>query len=445
MSILVTVVTFLLLLSALIIIHELGHFFTARAAGVKVLEFGFGFPPRLFGIKRGEVLYSLNAIPLGGFVKMLGEEDPSDPRSLASKSIPIRTLVISAGALMNLILAMALFSLIFAIPRDVTVGRLMVDEVAPGTSVAAAGIQAGDIILEFNGRDIDNYEDLLFNARLSLDSESSLVVEGVSGSQEVTIVPTRKANASIPGAVKVEQVHPGSPAALAGLQPGDTILEANGIAIYSNADLREVVTEHLGEETTLLTEGVQGTREITLVPRIDPPEGQGALGITLKLDYDPFIAGIRFSSELLDAHIERRSEPIWKAIPLGIKRSWETLVLFKKEVFSWISGDSNPEFSGPIGIAQITGEVASAGIVPLIAFTALLSLNLAILNILPIPALDGGRLLFIAIEVIRGGKRIKPEREALVHMVGFMMLILLIIIISYNDILRIIQGDSLLR
>ncbi|MEE9324262.1 MAG: site-2 protease family protein, partial [Dehalococcoidia bacterium] len=167
--------------------------------------------------------------------------------------------------------------------------------------------------------------------------------------------------------------------------------------------------------------------------------------ITLKLDYDPFIAGIRFSSELLGAHIERRSEPIWKAIPLGIKRSWETLVLFKKEVFSWISGDSNPEFSGPIGIAQITGEVASAGIVPLIAFTALLSLNLAILNILPIPALDGGRLLFIAIEVIRGGKRIKPEREALVHMVGFMMLILLIIIISYNDILRIIQGDSLLR
>ena len=348
----VTIIAFLGVFGLLVMVHELGHFATAKLSGVKVLEFGLGFPPRLLRFQRGETTYTLNAIPFGGFVRMMGEEDPSDPRSLAGKPVPIRAMVISAGAMMNALLPILLFAIVFMVPKDTVVGDVTILSVADNSPAAEAGLLPGDVITRVNGRRVENLSDLSYQLALR-----------------------RGANAT-------------------------------------------VMTERGGE---VLSQDV--------VPRWKPPEGQGATGITV---------------ELAAAHEVSRSKPFFSAIWSGARRTVETVVLAKNEIQGWFIGDREPQVSGPVGIAQITGEVAGLGFLPLLELAALLSLNLAVLNILPLPALDGGRLLFLAIEVVRRGKRVPPQKEALVHLAGFVVLITAILIISYFDVLRIARGDSLL-
>jgi regulator of sigma E protease len=352
-TIALTVVSFIGLLVLLIFAHEFGHFITAKLAKVKVEEFGIGFPPRLVSFKRGETTYSLNAIPLGGFTKMLGEEDPKLPGSLASKSIPIRILVLSAGSLMNILLPILLFSISFMIPHDMLSEQVQVTEVAAGSPAQTAGIEPGDTILAISDRTIKNRNDVGYLIQLGLGSEINI----------------------------------------------------------------------------LLQRGELGQQEVSLKPRWNPPEGQGATGIT--------ITGV-------DSTIFRESYPIWKAVPSSITHCWEILVLFKNEVVGWFIRGTPPQLTGPIGIAEITGEMAKAGLSPLLEFAALISINLAIINLLPFPGLDGGRLIFVALEWVRRGKRISPKREGLVHLIGFIVLILLIMVISYYDISNIIHGESAL-
>src|SRR3990170_8171841 len=172
-----SVLPFLAMLVVLIVVHELGHFFTAKWAGVQVLEFGIGYPPKLWGIKRGETEYTINALPLGGFVRLLGEEDPSDPRSLAAKPRPTRLLVLSAGALMNFILPVFLFSLSYMIPQEASIGRAVITEVAPDSPAAKAGLQPGDVVLKINNRTINNVADLSYNVRLNLGSQMTMRVQ----------------------------------------------------------------------------------------------------------------------------------------------------------------------------------------------------------------------------------------------------------------------------
>jgi len=352
-TIALTIVSFIGILVLLIFAHEFGHFITAKLAHVKVEEFGIGFPPRIVSLKRGETTYSLNAIPLGGFTKMLGEEDPTLTGSLASKSIPIRFLVLSAGSLMNILLPILLFSISFMIPHN------MISET-----------------------------------------------------------------------VQVKEVASSSPAQIAGVEPGDTILAINGRTIKNRADLGYIIQLNLGSEINMLLQrGEIGQQEVSMKPRWNPPEGQGATGIS--------IIG-------LDSTIVRESYPIWEAIPSSLTHCWEILVLFKNEVVGWFIRGSAPQLTGPIGIAELTGEMAKAGLSPLLEFAALISINLAIINLLPFPGLDGGRLIFVALEWIRRGKRISPKREGLVHLIGFIMLILLIMVISYYDIAHIIHGESVL-
>ena len=349
-----TAIIFLAMLAVLILAHELGHFFTARLSGVKVEEFGIGFPPRLFSFKRGDTVYSLNAVPLGGFTKLLGEEDPTAPGSLASKSIATRGLVLSAGSLMNILLAIALYSISFMIPHDVLLETVQIQEVAPDSPAQSAGVEPGDIILSINDRPIENRGDVGYLIQLNLGSEISMLLQKTDLSQQ----------------------------------------------------------------------------EVYVEPRWNPPEGQGATGIV--------ITGI-------DGTVVRDSYPIWEAVPSGVRNCWEILVLFRNEIASWFIRGSLPEIvAGPIGIAQLTGEMAKAGISPLLEFAAFISINLAVINLLPFPGLDGGRLMFVALEWVRRGKRIPPEKEGLVHLIGFIMLILLLLIISYHDIIRLIQGESLL-
>jgi regulator of sigma E protease len=352
-TIALTTISFIGILVLLIFAHEFGHFITAKLAHVKVEEFGIGFPPRIVSFKRGETTYSLNAIPLGGFTKMLGEEDPTLPGSLASKSIPIRFLVLSAGSLMNILLPILLFSISFMIPHDMVSEKVQVKEIASG-----------------------------------------------------------------------------SPAQIAGVEPGDTILAINGRTIKNRGDVGYIIQLNLGSEVNMsLQRGKLGQREVSMKPRWNPPEGQGATGIT--------IIGV-------DSTIVRESYPIWEAVPSSIIHCGEILVLFKNEVVGWFVRGTPPQLTGPIGIAELTGEMAKAGISPLLEFAALISINLAIINLLPFPGLDGGRLIFIALEWIRRGKRISPKKEGLVHLIGFIVLILLIMVISYYDIANIIHGESAL-
>jgi len=350
---LLTIVVFLALLILLILTHELGHFAAAKMSKVKVEEFGLGLPPKIWGFKYGETIYSINAIPFGGFTRLLGEEDPSTPGSLASKSIGTRIFVLSAGSLLNILLPIILFTISFMIPHDVTMEKVLIKEVAVGSPAQTAGIEAGDRILEINGHTIKNRGDLSYQIQLNLGNDTSMVVEKPDSSQKF----------------------------------------------------------------------------VSVKPRWAPPQGQGATGVVLT------------SSDMTSA-VE--SMPFWQALPSSITHSWEILVLFKNEVTSWFVRSSAPQLAGPIAIAQLTGEVMKAGISPLLEFAALISINLGIFNLLPIPGLDGGRLMFVLLEWARRGKRISPQKEGMVHMIGFMAMILLIVVISYFDVTRIIRGESLL-
>ena len=350
--IVLTLIVFLLILGLLIFVHEGGHFISAKLARIRVEEFGMGFPPRIFGIRRGETLYSLNWIPLGGFCKMAGEEDPSKPGSFAGKKAWVRLVVLSAGPIMNALLPIVLLTIAFMVPRQVAVGDVVIKEVAANSPAAEAGIVAGDTVLSINGITVQNIGDVIYDIHLKM-----------------------------------------------------------------------------GEEITFELKSADGTlKTATLMPRWNPPAGEGAVGIAM---------------EMANTHNESQSYPFLEAVPKSISSIGETFVLMRNEVTSWFVQKKAPQVTGPVGIFQLTGEVREAGPSYLIQFAAFLSLNLAIINLLPLPALDGGRIVFVLIEVVRRGKRVSPRTEGLVHLVGFAMLIGLILVISYFDILRVIRGGSL--
>lgn len=356
LTIALTIVIFIAMLAVLILSHEFGHFIVAKRSDVKVEEFGIGFPPKLASIKRGETVYSLNLIPLGGFVKLLGEEDPTEPHSFASKGIGTRALILAAGSLMNLVLPIILFSTVFMIPHNVLMEQVQVQQVAPSSPAAEAEIEQGDIILAINGHTINNRGDLAYYVQLSLGSETTL----------------------------------------------------------------------------LLNKATNGEQEVTLMPRWAPPEGEGALGIE--------VTAAEGSQQIV-----RQSYSPWTATALGTQRCVEILILFRNTIRGWIIGATTLQGGGPVFIYQMTAEVARAGLLPLIMFTALISLNLGIINLLPLPALDGGRLVFLLVELARRGKRVSTRVEHLVNTIGFAVLILIMCIITYFDIARIIGGGSLFK
>ena len=436
---LLTVLSFLALLGVLVILHELGHFVTAKLAGVKVLEFGFGYPPRLLGIRRGETLFSINLLPLGGFVKLLGEEDPSDPRSLAAKGVGTRFIILSAGSFMNAILPVVIFAVLFMTPQQTVVGDVRILVVEADSPAQAAGLQPGDRIISIDGRAVDNANDVAFLVQLNLGAKTPWVVERNGQPLQTSLVPRYRPPAGegasgvrlMTQRVQVAHLVPGSLAESVGLRSGDGLLTLEGYVIRRQDQLPQLLELVRGPDELDVAD-LRVWREDHLVTLSVP---------TSSSDAERLLAGLQLST----TPTETRSTTFWKAVPKGAVHVWEILVLAKNEITSWIVGGKSPEVTGPIGIAQLTGEVARSGFLPFLEFTALLSINLAILNILPIPALDGGRLLFVAIEWVRRGKRISPQREGLVHLVGFAVLLSLIALISFRDISRIISGESLFR
>lgn len=233
----------------------------------------------------------------------------------------------------------------------------------------------------------------------------------------------------VTGQVVVAEVAPDSPASRASIASGDTILEVNGEPVGNVGDLHRYVQLNLGQPTTFLVKQGETVKELQIVPRWQPPQGQGAIGVMVRLT---------------SPKPSRESYPIWRAVPMGFKESIDTFVLFKNAIVGMLIGTEPAVVTGPVGIAQITGEVAKAGVSPLLEFAAFLSINLGIINILPLPALDGGRIAFVLLEWVRRGKKISPKTEGLVHLIGFAMLIALALAVTYQDILRIIAGESLL-
>lgn len=354
MGVIFTVVIFILVLSVLVLIHELGHYWSARALGIRVKELGIGFPPRLVSVRRGDIDYSINLIPFGGFVKLDGEDDPTVPRGFAGKPIWARAIVIAAGSIMNLVLAWVIFSMLVALPFE-----------RP---------ESGEIV--------------------------------------------------------VQEVAAGSPAALAGLQVNDVIDAVNGEPIRHFVDLEIAVDMSLGEEATLRVIRDTTPLAVTLVPRRNPPEGQGAMGVRIGLE------NIVYTTDQIS---------IWRAPYDGLRMGFVVMGFVTDEVGQWFSGEAQPEIAGPVGIAQITGEAARMGLLPLIQLVALLSLNLGILNLLPIPALDGGRLPFLLLEAVRGGRRLAPQREGLIHLIGFAVLLTFILVVTIGiDIPRLLNGEEVI-
>ncbi len=357
---------FIFILVVLVVLHELGHFFTAKLFGVYVHEFGIGFPPRIWGKRYGETEYTLNWLPIGGFVRLEGEENPDNPRSLAAAARWKRFIILVSGGVINLLLPIVFFSIALMIPHEIPEGRAVIAEVLPNSPAAEAGLQADDVIISIGGREASHMGEASRLIRLFLGQEVDMVVE----------------------------------------RGGETIV-------------------------------------VPVEPRWTPPEGEGPTGILIQPQVVNPVDGRPYTVT--------RSLPPWEAIPQGTQQTWDTVILVRNEIIGWFRGSSGPELAGPVGIAQTTGEVARASdstttaIGSLLQLAALLSLNLGVINLLPLPMLDGGRIMFLLLEVVRRGKRIAPEREAMVHLAGFVMFITLALVITFMDISRIAAGESVFR
>lgn len=353
MSIIFTII----FISALILVHEWGHFFAARLLGVRVEEFGFGFPPRLFSRIKNGVRYSFNLFPFGGFVKIFGEhgEEEQDRASFVSRPAWQRFVILAAGVGMNVVLAWALFT-------------------------AAAGIG----------------------------------------------VPQIAASGESNAPVSIIGVIPASPAAGAGLKIGDEILEMRGgpvsLRIEKEEDVSNFVDAYRGEEITLVIRRSGAVSEIHTTPRTVSPDGEGPLGIALgRITID---------------------RVVWYRAPVA---GFEALIRSTTAIASGLwslasklaaSGHVPSEVSGPIGILLFARDSGALGVAYFLQFIGVLSVNLALLNFLPIPALDGGRVLFLIMEKIQG-RKISPTIENAAHTAGFIALVLLMLVITYRDIVKI--------
>lgn len=353
----ITFILIVVVISILIIGHEWGHFFAARILGVKVEEFGLGFPPRIFSRMKNGVRYSFNALPFGGFVKIFGEhgEGAGNRSSFISRPVWQRFIILAAGVGMNLVLAWVFFS------------------VAAGIGVPRVG----------DGN----------------DSPAPISILGVAS---------------------------GSPAERAGLKFGDEILQMRGsdssLRVETEKDVRDFTEAYRGEDIIMTVRRQADVREIHATPRINLPDGEGPLGIVLGR-----IVISRASWYLAPVEGLRS---LWMSI-------WGTLEGLGQIVWDVIAKHgAGVAVSGPIGIFLFAADSRALGAAYFLQFVGVISVNLAILNILPIPALDGGRILFIVLEKIKG-RKVNPKLENTIHTIGFIVLVLLMIAVTYKDIARI--------
>jgi regulator of sigma E protease len=435
MQILETVFYFIMTLGVLVFVHELGHFLAAKLCGMRVDRFSIGFPPRAFGRKVGDTDYCISWIPIGGYVKIAGMIDesfdtehlsrPPEPWEYRAKPVWQRMFVISAGVIMNLLLAVAIFwGINFAQGRTIR-QTTTIGFVASESPAAVAGLAAGDRILSINGEPVDHWDRILQLVYLdNVGDDLTFRIARSGGERDMFIPrsaipePTESAFGMVPEntEIVVSAVEPGRPAEELGLKPLDVILALDNQPVKFDQGLRKIVQEHAGRP--LLVEWRRGD---SVMSGTTVPSDDGRIGIAFGARYNGPVARVDYS--------------LFEALGEGVKNIVSASALFIDQMKQLIMGRASfsQSVGGPIRIAQMATQTAELGIVAYLGFMALLSISLALLNILPIPALDGGHLVFLLYEgVFR--REIPVNVKLGIQKVGFALLLAFMAFVLYNDI-----------
>jgi regulator of sigma E protease len=514
------------ILAFLILIHEAGHFFAARSVGVKVEEFGIGIPPRIKGWMHNGVLWSINWIPFGGFVRVLGEDGANmEPGSMNTKGPYQRAFFLVAGSGMNFIAAIVLSIVLVGIQGvPPATDSVYINRVEPSSPAEAAGWHAGDRIVSIDGHTVTSSTGL--GGYISDFAGHSVPVTIERDGKEVTTHVTPRQNPpkdqgatgiiiteGRASTVRITNVRPGSIAAQAGWQGGDTIVAVNGVTVHSGVqvqaaldDAQQPVTVTLkrGDKTidTQVSVPVRGikitgvakgspaadaslyptdeitrigdtpvTNDLTLYQALDTTKGKTVevtylrndTSYTTKLEVPDYqettdaLNAIGINAALISPYTAMGADgklvPTYtkvsalEIVPQGVAQFWDITGATFAGIKQIITGGVSPsQIAGPVGMGQMTSELLQEAGVPqwvvLFQITVIISLNLGILNLLPLPALDGGRLLFVLIEILRGGKRIAPEKEGLVHLTGLVLLLGLMFLVMFGDVSRLLNGQS---
>jgi regulator of sigma E protease len=446
-----TVLSSIVVIGVLILIHELGHFLVARWAGVGVERFSVGLGPVLFRWRGRETEYCLAAVPFGGYVKMMGDENPLegsagalayDPaRAFAFKPLWVRSLIVFAGPGMNFVLAAAIFAAVFA-----TAGRpvwpAVVGRVAEGGPGAAAGLRSGDVITAVDGRPVGHWEELERAVAAAGGRPLTLHLRREGVEQTVRLTP-RLATVRDPIfrderrvwelgigprlTPSISTVSPDSPAERAGLRAGDSVLAVAGEPVFTPEELMQAIQRRPGQTFDLTVE--RDGRRLTVQVTAAAVRDRNAAGEEVEVG--------RIGVGIVTRAVSHEAYPFPVALWQGVVRTWEMTALVVKGTWKLVVGTiDRSNIGGPIQIINEAGRQAREGWVSLAVFTAVISVNLAVLNLLPVPILDGGHLLFFVIEAVLG-RPLSVRKREWAQQVGFVLLMLLMVYALYNDLVRI--------
>lgn len=459
---LTTILATIIVLGVLIFVHELGHFMTAKWVDIEVPRFSIGFGPKILGFRRGETEYVISALPLGGYVKMAGMEEmeqieggpvtvndtvgdaetveemktrPHRPRDFESKSLPARALVISAGVIMNVLFAFVAFSAsaaIWGVSADPGT-RLggVTEERLPDEATSLAAIEPGSRITAVNDYAIGSWRE--FTMTLTRARAGDAIIEFENAPAIAFTLPAADSlrallisafEPAVDAPAMLAEVVVDGPAHAAGLLPGDRVVRAGGADISNWQEFVTVVERSPGETVTLVVERNSRRIEIDVIPE------------ERLLDNGLRVGRIGVAAPPLQQHLPRTRPTPLGAVRRGAEQTWDVATLTVDFLGGLFTGrQSARNIGGPIMIGQMSGRFARAGLEEFLAFMAILSINLAILNLLPIPVLDGGHLVFLGVEAVRG-RPLSIDQRMRLSQVGFVFIILLMAWAIGNDVLR---------
>jgi regulator of sigma E protease len=428
---LTTILAFLFVLGVLIFVHELGHFLAARRLGIRVITFSLGFGPKILKVQRGDTEYCVSIVPLGGYVKMAGE-NPDDPRSGNPEEFLSRTKwerfqVLIMGPIMNLLLAVVVMAFVLAQGAEIQAFQdqpPVVGWVQQGSPAEKAGILRGDRILAVGTDEVDTWDDLHLHVQMRPNRD--VAVRLLRDGQTMTLTAhTGSFGRFEEGSLGVlpdvnpliKAVNPGEAADKAGVKPGDVVLAVNGQRMILKELLGDAIARNVDKEIDLLVRRNGEERHIRVVPQ--KIGGKGMIGVTLGDETKMF------------------KPTAMEAVKLSVVRNWQSSGLIFRTLGGLFTGETSVrQLQGPVGIAQLSGEAARTDFLSVLSLMAVLSLNLGLINLMPVPVLDGGHITIMALEGIARRDFSMQVKEKML-LAGFVMLMMLMVTVIYNDLTRI--------